>query len=149
MMGAFSTTLEASMKQPKLIAAIVVGGLMAVGVLGVRGTKAQPPGFNRVMLQKQDLSVTGHEVVVARGDFQPGGTVPKHTHPGEEVGYVLEGEVVMELEGKPPQTLKAGQPFFIPAGTVHAARNGGKGPAKILATYVVEKGKPLATLVTK
>jgi quercetin dioxygenase-like cupin family protein len=136
------------MTQPKLFAAILVGGLMVVGALGVRGTRAQSPGFKRVMLQKQDLSVTGREVVVARGDFEPGAFVGKHTHPGEEVGYVLEGEVVMELEGKPAQTLKAGTPFFIPAGTVHAAKNAGKVPAKILATYVVEKGKPLATPVT-
>jgi quercetin dioxygenase-like cupin family protein len=137
------------MTQPKLIAAILVGGLMVVGAWGVRGTSAQAVGFNRVLLQKQDLSAAGREAVVARGDFQPGGSVGKHTHPGEELGYVVEGEVVMEIEGKPPLTLKAGQVFFIPAGTVHAAKNAGKVPAKILATYVVEKGKPLATPVTK
>jgi quercetin dioxygenase-like cupin family protein len=137
------------MTQPKLIAAILVGGLMLVGAWGVRGTSAQAVGFNRVLLQKQDLSAAGREAVVARGDFQPGGSIGKHTHPGEELGYVVEGEVVMEIEGKPPLTLKAGQVFFIPAGTVHAAKNAGKVPAKILATYVVEKGKPLATPVTK
>ena len=82
-----------------------------------------------------------------RGEFNPGAGTPKHTHPGEEVGYILEGTVVMELEGKPPVTLKAGDVFFIPAGQVHAAKNAGTTPAKVLSTYIVEKGKPLATPV--
>ena len=73
--------------------------------------------------------------------FKPG----RHTHPGEEIGYVLEGTFVVEQEGKAPVTLKAGGTFLIPAGTIHNATNTGGGPGKILATYIVEKGKPLAT----
>jgi quercetin dioxygenase-like cupin family protein len=120
--------------------------LLAV-TLGVPASRAQAPGFKRVELQKHDLSAAGYEVVMARAEFQPGGAVPRHTHPGEEISYVLAGEVVAELDGKPPVTYKTGDSFVIPAGTVHAARNGGKGNATVLATYIVEKGKPLATPV--
>jgi quercetin dioxygenase-like cupin family protein len=72
---------------------------------------------------------------------------PKHTHPGEEIIYVLAGSLAYEIEGKPPMTLKAGDVLFIPAGTIHAAKNVGNETASELATYVVEKGKPLLTLV--
>jgi quercetin dioxygenase-like cupin family protein len=71
---------------------------------------------------------------------------PNHTHPGEEIIYVLGGSLEYQVEGKPPQTLHAGDVLFIPAGTVHAARNVGADTASELATYVVEKGKPLLTL---
>ena len=136
------------MTQPKWIVAGLAVGLLT-GAWGVRNLNAQATGFKRVELQKQELSVSGREAVVARGEFQPGGGVGKHTHPGEELAYVLEGQVVVEVEGKDPVTLKAGDVFFVPAGTVHAAKNGGKKLAKVLSTYVVEKGKPLATLVSK
>ena len=82
-----------------------------------------------------------------RVDIAPGATFPKHTHPGEEIIYVLEGSLEYQVEGKPPVTLKAGDVFFVPAETVHAARNVGSGIGSELATYVVEKGKPLLTLV--
>ena len=85
--------------------------------------------------------------VVARAEFAPGAAAGKHTHPGEELGYVLEGTLLLEVTGKPPVTLKAGDVFFVPAGVVHDSKNVGTGPAKVLATYVVEKGKPVATPV--
>ena len=106
-----------------------------------------PTGFKRVELQRHDLGTSGREAITARGEFQPGATVPKHTHPGEEVGYVLEGEVTLEMEGQPAKTVKAGDAFFIPAGTVHWAKNASKRNAAVLSTYLVEKGKPLATPV--
>jgi quercetin dioxygenase-like cupin family protein len=134
------------MTKPKWILASLVLGLVAAA-WGARGLMAQTTGFNRAVLQKQDLSTAGREAVVARGEFAPGGVVAKHTHPGEELAYVLEGQLVIEMEGKPPQTLKAGEVFFVPAGVVHTAKNGGKTPAKVLSTYFVEKGKPLATPV--
>ena len=81
-----------------------------------------------------------------RVDFAPGAAFPKHSHPGEEIVDVLEGSLEYELEGKPPVTLKAGDVLFIPAGTIHAARNVGSGNAAELATYIVEKGKPLLAL---
>jgi quercetin dioxygenase-like cupin family protein len=106
---------------------------------------AQQPAFKRTVLQQSDISVAGHEVISAVADFEPRATPGRHTHFGEEIGYVLEGTFLIEQEGKAPVTLKAGGSFLIPAGTVHNATNTGAGPGKILATYVVEKGKPLAT----
>ena len=82
-----------------------------------------------------------------RVDLAPGVAFGKHTHPGEEVIYVLEGTLEYQLEDKPPVKLKAGDVLFIPAGTVHSARNPGSVTGSELATYIVEKGKPLLTLV--
>jgi quercetin dioxygenase-like cupin family protein len=106
---------------------------------------AQQPSFKRTVLQQADLSVPGREVISAVAEFEPRATPGRHTHFGEEIGYVLEGTFLVEQDGKPPVTLKAGGTFLIPAGTVHNATNTGTGAGKILATYVVEKGKPLAT----
>jgi quercetin dioxygenase-like cupin family protein len=111
------------------------------------GLAAQQPGFKRTVLQQGNLSVPGREVVTAVAEFQPGATVGRHTHPGEESGYVLEGTIVLEQEGKPTVTLATGQTFLIPSGTVHNATNNGSSQARVLATYIVEKGKPLATPV--
>ena len=82
-------------------------------------------------------SVRGREGVTGNAGLQPGVSAGRHTHPGEEVGYVLDGTVVVEQDGKPPVTLNAGQTFLIPAGTVHNATNPGSTPARILATYIV------------
>jgi quercetin dioxygenase-like cupin family protein len=106
---------------------------------------AQQPAFKRTVLQQSDIAAPGREVVQAVADFEPRATPGRHTHPGEEIGYVLEGTFLVEQEGKAPVTLKAGGTFLIPAGTVHNATNTGAGAGKILATYIVEKGKPLAT----
>ena len=106
---------------------------------------AQQAGFKRTVLQQADISAPGREVVTAVVEFQPGGSPGRHTHPGEEVGYLIEGTVLLEREGKPNATLHAGEAFLIPAGTVHNATNSGPGTAKLVVTYIVEKGKPLAT----
>src|ERR1700750_1709719 len=90
------------------------------GLAGVAaGLGAQQSGFKRTVLQQSKLSVPGREAVTALVEFQPGATVGWHTHPGEEVGYILDGVIVLEQEGKPAATLGAGKTFFIPAGTVH------------------------------
>ena len=147
------------MKNLRLTIAAIAIALL--GTWGAQRSSAQPAaktappaagapamtGFKRVELQKHDLSTQGREAVQARGEFQPGATVPKHTHPGEEISYVLEGEIVIEVDGKAAQTFKAGDAFFIPANVVHTAKNSGKGVAAVLSTYVVEKGKPLSTPV--
>jgi len=99
--------------------------------------------LQRTDLLKNDIEVAGYEVVQVRVDFAPGLLAPKHSHPGEEVAYVLEGTLQYELEGRKPVTLAVGQSLFIPAGVVHAARNVGAGKASELATYVVRKGEPL------
>jgi quercetin dioxygenase-like cupin family protein len=103
--------------------------------------------FKRTVLQQADISVPGREAVTAVAEFPPGVAAGRHTHPGEEIGYVLEGQVLLEQDGKPAVTLKSGQAFLIPAGAIHNATNTGSGPARVLANYVVEKGKPMATPV--
>jgi quercetin dioxygenase-like cupin family protein len=128
-----------------MVLGTIVALAVAVTTWGVRTSQAQQPGFKRVQLLQHDLGTPNHEAVLARGEFSPGAGTPKHSHPGEEVGYVLEGQLVVETEGKPPLTLKAGDVFFMPAGQVHAAKNTGTTPAKVISTYIVEKGKPLAT----
>ena len=127
--------------------ALLAGSWASQSAVAEPAAPAAPAGFKRTELSRHDLATPNHEAVTARADFQPGAAVPKHTHPGEEVAYILEGQLVLEVEGKPPQNLKAGDTFFLPAGTVHAAKNVGKGPAAVLSTYLVEKGKPLATPV--
>jgi quercetin dioxygenase-like cupin family protein len=109
------------------------------------GAPAAPAGFKRVELQKHDLSVGGREAITARGEFQPGAAVPRHTHPGEEIGYVVEGELTIEIDGQPAKTVKAGEAFFIAPNTVHAGKNTSKGNTAVVSTYLIEKGKPLAT----
>jgi quercetin dioxygenase-like cupin family protein len=126
---------------------VAVAGAMGAALLGVSTLLAQQPGFKRTELQKHDLGTPRGEVVQVRADFEPGGAVGRHTHPGEEVSYVLEGSIELEVDGK-TQTVEAGKPFFIPAGTVHAAKNNGQGAAKVLSLYIVEKGKPVATMVS-
>ena len=107
--------------------------------------RAQQAGTKRTDLQQHDLSVAGREVVQVRVDIDPGVVASRHSHPGEEIVYVLEGSLEYQLEGQPPVTLKAGGVLFIPAGTIHSAKNVGSGNAAELATYIVEKGKPLVS----
>jgi quercetin dioxygenase-like cupin family protein len=125
---------------------------MAVAVLAVASgltmqmAKAQQAGTKRTDLQRHDLSIPGREAIQVRVDIGPGEVAPKHKHPGEEIIYVLEGTLEYDVEGKPPVTLKTGDVLFIPYGTIHSAKNVGSVNAAELATYVVEKGKPLVEL---
>jgi quercetin dioxygenase-like cupin family protein len=121
--------------------------LIVASSAGPGAAQAQQAGTKRADLQRHDLSAPGHEVIQVRVDFDPGYVSPKHTHPGEEIIYVLEGTLEYEIGGKPPVRVKPGDVLFVPAGTIHAARNVGSGNGAELATYVVEKGKPLITLV--
>jgi len=123
----------------------------AIILLGGAAEAAPPPpprpaGTTRTDLQRHDLSVRGWETLQARVDFAPGASFPRHKHPGDEIIYVLSGTLEYEVAGK-PVTLKAGDVLFVPYGTVHAARNVGSTPAAELATYVLEKGKPLTEYV--
>jgi quercetin dioxygenase-like cupin family protein len=126
---------------------LAIAALMFESVLAMQVARAQQAGIKRTDLQRHDLSAPGREAVQVRVDIDPGVAFGRHTHPGEEIIYVLEGSLEYQIEGKPPVTLKAGDVLFIPAGTIHAAKNVGSGTASELATYVVEKGKPLLTLV--
>jgi quercetin dioxygenase-like cupin family protein len=131
------------MKTARLIAAAV---LIAGSALALPTAQAQQAGIRRTDLQRHDLSAPGREVIQVRVDFAPGSAFPRHTHPGEEIIYVIEGSLEYEIDGKPVK-VKAGDVLFVPAGMVHAAKNVGSGNGAELATYIVEKGRPLITLV--
>jgi quercetin dioxygenase-like cupin family protein len=143
-MNGYDKQMEVHMKTARIIgvAVLIVGSGLALKV-----ARPQQTGIKRTDLQRHDLSAPGREVIQARVEIEPGVTSPKHWHPGEEIIYVLEGSLEYQVEGKPPVTLKAGDVLFIPAGTIHAAKNVGSGNGVELATYVVEKGKPLVVVV--
>ncbi|ERF80985.1 MAG: cupin [Bradyrhizobium sp. PARBB1] len=124
-------------------AALIAGSFLTIPTAQAQ----QPAGFTRTDLQRHDLSAPGREAVQVRVDIEPGKAFGRHTHPGEEIIYVLTGTLEYEVDGRPPATLKAGDVLFIPAGTIHAAKNVGSVTASELATYIVEKDKPLLTLV--
>ena len=132
----------------RTLTALASGFALLIVAAGMQTTStAQPPAFKRAVLQKADLSVPGREAVTAMAEIPGGVRVGKHTHPGEEIGYVAEGTLKLEVEGKPSLMLKAGDAYFVEAGRPHDATNEGTGIAKVIATYIVEKGKPLATPV--
>ena len=116
---------------------------------GVNAAPAGTPSIARTDVLRQDLGDAGREAVQVRVDFAPGATFGMHTHPGEEIAHVLEGSLAYQIDGRPPIVLTAGDALFIPAGTKHAARNVGAGQSVELATYLVEKGKPLVVLAPK
>ena len=124
-------------------------GVAVAASVFVVGVLAQQPAFKRTVLQQLDISVPGREAVTAVAEFPPGAAAGRHTHPGEEIGYIIDGQVLLEQEGKPAVTLHAGQAFLIPSGVIHNATNSGSAVARVVATYVVEKGKPLATPAAK
>jgi quercetin dioxygenase-like cupin family protein len=106
---------------------------------------AQNPGLQRTVVTRGDTTVPGREAVIVKVELAPGASAGRHTHPGEEISYVTEGAGEILMEGKAPLKVKPGDGFVIPGGTKHDARNTGSTPLKLVAVYVVEKGKPLAT----
>jgi quercetin dioxygenase-like cupin family protein len=128
------------MKNIKTRRLLVLAALAAVSV-----AIAQAPAIKRTALQKTDLQGTDREVILGKAEIAPGGETGRHTHPGIETGYVLSGSTTLEVEGEGTKILKAGDSYTIPYGRVHNAKVEGSEPGLVLATYVVEKGKPLAT----
>jgi quercetin dioxygenase-like cupin family protein len=125
---------------------MAVALLIVVSSFALHMAQAQFLGLKRTNLMRNDLSAPGREVVQVRVDFPPGLVAAKHSHPGEELVYVIEGVFEYQLEGEPAVTLKAGDVLFIPAGKIHSVKNVGSGNGAELATYIVEKGKPLVVL---
>jgi len=105
---------------------------------------APPPAIKRTPLQKADVPAGTFEVITGTAEIAANTNIGRHSHPGIETGYVLEGELTLLVEGQPPLSLKPGDSYKVPERAIHDARSGDK-PAKVLAVYVVEKGKPLAT----
>jgi len=128
------------------IGRVLAAAMLIAASLTFDAARSQQPGVTRTPLQRHDLSIPGNEMVQVRVDFAPGVTFPPHSHPGEEIVYVIEGVLEYQVEGKPPVTLKAGEVLFIPAGAIHGVTNVGSTNAAELATYIVEKGKPLVVL---
>ena len=115
-------------------------------VLAVTGALlAQNPAIKRTVVKTGDISVPGREAVIANIEIAPGGSAGRHTHPGDEISYVLAGEGEILMDGNPPLKIKPGDGFVIPGGTKHDAHNTGAQPLRLVGVYVVEKGKPLAT----
>jgi quercetin dioxygenase-like cupin family protein len=135
------------MKKNKYFLAVAITAVGLATLIITNSSQAQQLGIKRTELQRLDVSVSGYEAIQVRVDFDPGVSFPRHKHPGEEIIYVLEGLLEYRVDGKPPVTLKKGEVLFIPSNTIHAAKNVGASNGAELATYVVEKGKPLVTVV--
>ena len=116
---------------------------LAIAVTGVLFSQAS--GLKRTIVEKADVAAPGHEAVVARVELAPGIKAGRHTHPGDEISYVMEGEGEILIEGRPARKVKAGDGFVVPAGSKHDAHNTGQTTLKLVGVYVVEKGKPLAS----
>ncbi|MDQ6436097.1 cupin domain-containing protein [Mesorhizobium sp. LHD-90] len=121
------------------VAALSLALLTATGF-----AQEAPAGIKRTPLQKLAYP-DGYTVMMGTAEIPPGGASGRHTHPGVETGYILEGEVLMSVEGQPDQTLNTGDSYQIPAAAAHDVKTVGDKPAKALATYVVEADKPLAS----
>ena len=106
---------------------------------------AQSSGLTRTLVTKADISVPGREAVVARIEVAPGGRAGRHSHPGEEISYVIEGQTELLVDGQAPRLVGAGESFVIPPGVVHDARNVGDAPARLVGVYLVERGRPLTS----
>jgi quercetin dioxygenase-like cupin family protein len=117
-------------------------GLTVIAFAGAGVAMAQQSGIKRTPLQKFDFPA-GYTTVTAIAEVPAGGAAGRHTHPGMETGYVLEGELELIIDGKPPVKIKAGESYQIPEGTVHDAKAGDK-PFKVLGVYIVKAGEPLA-----
>jgi quercetin dioxygenase-like cupin family protein len=126
------------MRSALLLAAALVTFTVAVDA------QAPAPAIKRTLLQRFDLA-PDREVIVGVAEIPAGMAAGRHTHFGPESGYVLDGSTSLEIEGETPKLLKAGDSYVIPAGKVHDAKAVGDKPVKVIATYIVEKGKPLAT----
>jgi quercetin dioxygenase-like cupin family protein len=134
------------MKIHRIIAAAALIATTSLPLHAAQSDEKKLGDIKRTHLMKEDLSVPGREVVQVRVDIPPGVVAARHNHPGEELVYVIEGALEYRLDGRPPVTVKAGEVLFIPHGTHHEVKNVGSGNAAELATYIVEKGKPLVVL---
>jgi quercetin dioxygenase-like cupin family protein len=119
-------------------------GLSVVAFACAGAAVAQQGGIKRTPLQKVEFP-DGYNTVTGLAEIPAGGAAGRHTHPGIETGYVMDGEADLLIDGRPPLHLKAGDSYQIPAGTIHDAKASGDKPLKVLGVYVVDKTKPLAS----
>ncbi len=137
------------MMRKAVLALAMFAGFSGLG--SALAQQAAPPpitqgagNIKRIPLQKFAVPGTGYETVIGIAEIAADVTIGRHTHPGPESGYLLSGDFTLLIDGQEPKALKAGDSYVVPAGSVHDARTGSNG-AKVIATYVVEAGKPLAT----
>jgi quercetin dioxygenase-like cupin family protein len=124
---------------------MALAATIAASIVASPAARADTTGITRTDLQREDLSAPGREAIQVLVELAPGAAFPRHFHHGEELVYVVKGSLEYTIDGRPPVTLEAGDVLFIPAGAVHAVKNVGDDAGAELATYVVEKGKPLVT----
>ena len=123
-------------------------GLAEFVATGAAAQGAPPPttpGVTRKLLSETDGPAPGYVTLLMEAEIAAGVAVGRHTHPGVESAYVLEGGFELPIEGQPTRTLKPGDGFQIPPATPHAGGKAGTAKTRVLITYVVEKGKPLAS----
>lgn len=106
---------------------------------------AQAPEIKRTPVQTVQLSTPGKVAIQLIVEVAPGGTIPRHTHPGEEIGYMMNGELTLLVDGQASKIVKAGDSFSVPEGSIHGGKNASAAPATVFVTYVVDKDKPVAT----
>ncbi len=121
-----------------------VTGFMATDASAQGAPPAATAGVTRKILSRTDGPATGFETIVIEGTVEPGTPVGRHTHPGVESAFILEGEIVLDVDGQPTKTYKTGDAYQVPTGVVHGGKNGAA-RTRFVSTYVVEKGKPLAS----
>jgi quercetin dioxygenase-like cupin family protein len=123
---------------------IICAAALSALLVSVAIAQEAPAGIKRTPLQALDFP-DGYKTVMGIAEIAPGAASGRHTHPGIETGYILDGEVLMSVDGQPDRTLKAGDSYQIPAGVPHDVKSTGTVPAKAIATYVVDASKPLAS----
>ena len=139
------------MKRTSVILAVIFALGIVVGGLGHQRLSAQPESETRTVLLKTDLAgAEGKEAVMVFAEIAPGATTGKHLHAGQEFAYILEGALLLTVDGKPAVTFKPGDAFQQPPQQVHEGQNASTtAPVKILAFYIADKGQPLTTAVPK
>ena len=122
-----------------------ITGFMATDASAQGAPPATTPGVNRKILSQADGPSPGYVTILVEAEIEAGVTVARHTHPGIESAYVLEGGLEVPIEGQPTRMMKPGDAFGVPPMTPHAGSKNGDKKTKIVSTYIVEKGKPLAS----
>lgn len=122
-----------------LLVAFAAGAVAGAAGLALAQTQVQ-----RQLLTQLDVAGTGREAHLGTAGFPPGGSIARHTHPGEELSYVIDGEVILTVAGQPPRHLRAGDSYAVPRDTVHQARAAPGQGARVVAVWIVDKGQPLA-----
>ncbi len=116
----------------------------AIGLGSTAAQAQQPTGITRTILQRTDHPGDRHITLLVRVEVEPNALVARHTHPGIETGYAIEGDSIMRVDGQPERPIGPGDHYLIPTGVPHEVRNGPR-KTTIIATFVVEKDKPLAS----